>query len=60
MTVRKEAVQFTRDCDILLNGVNSQLTVTQLELLQAYTALLQEERSLNSVFPLDYEVFFNS
>lgn len=50
MTVRKEVVQFTRDCDILLNGVNSQPTVTQLELLQAYTARLHEELKLK--FPV--------
>jgi hypothetical protein len=46
MSVRKEVAEFTRVCDILLNGISSELTETECELLKGYTERMQQR--LNS------------
>jgi hypothetical protein len=46
MSVRKEVAEFTRICDILLNGISSELTERECELLKAYTDRMQHR--LNS------------
>lgn len=49
MTVRKEVAQFTRDCDVLLNGISSKLTETELHLVKAYTERLQSKLELTNL-----------
>lgn len=41
MPVRKEVAEFTRACDILLNGISSELTEAECELLKGYTKRMQ-------------------
>ena len=52
MAVRKEVAQFTRDCDVLLNGISSELTETELQLVKAYTERLQSKLKLNELQPI--------
>jgi hypothetical protein len=51
MSVRKEVADYTRVCDILLNGLNLQFTQTELHLLKAYTQRLQDKLGLKEVAP---------
>lgn len=53
MSVRKEVAEFTRSCDILLNGVSSQLTHTELALIKAYTERMREKLRLEAVESAD-------
>jgi hypothetical protein len=53
MSVRKEVSEFTRSCDILLNGVSSELTQTELELIKAYTERMREKLGLEAVQSTD-------
>ncbi len=46
MSVRKEVAEYSRACDILLNGISIQLTETELHLLKAYTERMQEKLKL--------------
>lgn len=46
MSVRKEVAEYSRACDILLNGISTQLTETELHLLKAYTERMQEKLKL--------------
>lgn len=42
MPIRKEVVDFTRACDILLNGISRELTESECELLKGYTERMFE------------------
>ncbi len=49
MTVRKEVAEYSRVCDILLNGLGTQLTETELQLLKAYTERIQTKLKLTDL-----------
>jgi hypothetical protein len=43
MSVRKEVADYSRACDILLNGITLPLTQTELQLLKAYTERIENK-----------------
>jgi hypothetical protein len=43
MSVRKEVADYSRVCDILLNGITLPLTQTELQLLKAYTERIENK-----------------
>lgn len=51
MSVRKEVADYTRVCDMLLNGLTLPLTETELKLLKAYTDRIEEKFRLIEVRP---------
>jgi hypothetical protein len=51
MSVRKEVADYTRVCDMLLNGLTLPLTQTERQLLKAYTQRLQDKLGLKEVAP---------